>query len=629
MLHIRLLGNFQITSHNAPVAGLTRPQLKIVLAYLALHQQKMPAKKELAKLFWEPTLDGQWANNLRTLLFHLREELPELKACIHFGRTLRWKTDAPYWLDVTAFEAALTRAAAVTDPAQQQAALVEALALYTGDLWPQCKEEWIFPLRERLRNQYITALEQLITLLEEQRAYGDALVTAQRLLQANPLREESYRRVMQIQAALGDLAGIERTFAECRQQLQRKLQIEPSRPTRELYSRLTQATALAAPVAVPFVERQGQWAQVQARWQAAQAGQPHCLLLTGAPGIGKSRLLTEFVAAVERQGAPVALAECQPFTLTLAYRPVRDWLATPFLRRRIASLPPARRADLAYLLPELADNEAAQLSAPAPLANWQRQRLYETLTHLFLAPGEPLLLALDNAQWCDQETLDWLHYLLCATPAARLLIIGAFSRLELRPHDPVARLQPRLQQSHLVSQVTLSPLSENGVAALGQALCGQPLDAALVRALYQVTEGNPRYTLAALPTLPLGVADAALTERIAVSLLTSADVQATVPLYLAPLSTVAQTVMGLAALLGRTFDYELLAAAALIDQEALLLALDELLAQGIMADVDGGGYTFCHALLQQAALATLSSAKRLLWQKRITHARQQLAQGGE
>ena len=236
---------------------------------------------------------------------------------------------------------------------------------------------------------------------------------------------------------------------------------------------------------------------------------------------------------------------------------------------------------------------------------------------------------LDNAQWCDQETLDWLHYLLCATPAARLLIVGAFSRLELRPHDPVARLQPRLQQSHLVSQVTLPPLSQNGVAALGQALCGQPLDAALVNALYQVTEGNPRFVLAALPTLPLGMADAALTERIAVSLLTAADVQATVQLYVAPLSPVAQTVMGLAALLGRTFGYELLAAAALIDQEALLLALDELLRQGIIVDADEDGYAFAHALLQQAALATLSSAKRLLWQKRITHARQQLAQGGE
>jgi predicted ATPase len=129
---------------------------------------------------------------------------------------------------------------------------------------------------------------------------------------------------------------------------------------------------------------------------------------------------------------------------------------------------------------------------------------------------------------------------------------------------------------------------------------------------------------------PLGIEYGSGTvPRIAVSLLTSADVQATVQLYLAPLSTVAQTVMGLAALLGRTFGFELLAAAALIDQEALLLALDELLAQGIVTDVDGGGYTFSHALLQQAALATLSSAKRLLWQKRIAHARQQVAQGGE
>ncbi|MCE7983069.1 MAG: hypothetical protein DYG89_17940 [Caldilinea sp. CFX5] len=627
MLHIRLLGNFLITSHHEPVVGFTRPQLKIVLAYLAVHWQKVPPKKELAKLFWQPTLDAQPATNLRNLLFHLRQELPELKECIHFGRTLRWKADTPLWLDVAAFETAVARVAATTTPADQQAALVEAVALYTGDLWPQCQEEWIIPIRERLRNQYIDALEQLIGLLEGQRAYADALVAAQRLLQAAPVREESYRRVMQIQAALGDRAGIEGTFAECRQQLQRKWQVAPSRPTSELYARLTQATTPTAPVTVPFVERQAEWAQLQARWQAAQAGQPHCLLLTGAPGIGKSRLLTEFVAAAERQGASVALTVCQPFTLTMAYRPLLDWLATPLLRRRLAALTPARRAELAYLLPELAD--AAQPISPAPLEPWQRQRLYETLAQLFLAHSEPLLLALDNAQWCDQETLDWLHYLLCATPTARLLIVGAFSPLELRPHDPVARLQPRLQSSQLVTQVALPPLSQHGVAALGEALRGQALDPALLPPLFQVTEGNPRYVLAALPLLPRSGDGNAAAEAITAGLLRAPDVQATLQRYFASLSAEAQAVAGLAAAIGRTFSCDLLVVAALSDQEALFLALDELLQHGLLADADAAQYTFCHALLQQAALATLSSAKRLLWQKRIAGARQQLEQRGE
>lgn len=626
MLHIRLLGNFLVTDHHDNPVGLTRPQLKTLLAYLALHRATPLPKAKVAELFWLPSPDAQSGTNLRNLRYYLRRELPALNDCIDFGKTVTWKVNAPCWLDVAAFERALEQADTAAEPLAQQTALVAALTLYTGELWPQCQEEWIFPIRERLRNRYIDALEQLIGLLEGQHDYSGALVAAQRLLQDTPLREESYRRVMQIQATLGDRAGLERTFAECQRQLQRKWRIAPSAPTQELYERLTQATAVATLPNAPLIERQQEWAQLQQAWAAAQQGRPHCVLLTGVAGIGKTRLLNEFVTSVERQGLATVAAQCQPFTLTVAYAPLLAWLRTPLLRRRLAALSPSRRADLAPLLPEWAGG-AETPAPPAPLESWQRQRLYETLAHLFLAQDEPLLLALDNAHWCDQGTLDWLHYLLAATPTARLLIVGAFSPLALRPHYPVARLQPHLQQSQLVTEVRLAPLTAAGVAALGLALTGQPLSTMTTAHLNQVTEGNPLYLLEALRALPVVDQTAGQVESLTLVLLGSLLIQAILQLFFADLSAEAQEIAGLAATIGYTFRFDLLALAALITYEPLLLALDELLHSQIIRDADGDGYAFTHYLLQQAAHRSLSSAKRRLWQERVAWARQQLQQG--
>lgn len=623
MLHIRLLGNFLVTDRNDKVVGLTRPRLKMLLAYLALHRNEPLPKSKVIELFWSPSPDAQPVTNLRNLRYYLRRELPELNDCITFGKSVTWKANAPYQLDVAAFERSLVQAAAATDPLAQQAALGEALALYTGDLWPQCQEEWIFPIRERLRNQYICALEQLIGLLETARDYAGALVAAQRLLQATPLREESYRRLMQIQAALGDQAGIERTFAECQSQLQRKWQIAPSAPTRELYERLTQATTIVAPASpVPLIERQREWAHLQQLWTTAQRGHPHCALLTGDAGIGKTRLLTEFVTSIERQGGAALMTQCQPFTLTVAFAPLFAWLRTPLLRRRLATLTPARRADLAPLLPELA-GEPVTPPTLATLESWPRQRLYETLAHLFLTGAEPLLLALDNAQWCDQGTLDWLHYLIAATPTVRLLVVGALSPLELRPHYPVARLQPRLQQSQVVTEMPLAPLTPTGVTALGQVLTGQRLSAAVAAQLYQVTEGNPLYLLEALRLFQVDEQRLQRADLVTNALLGSPPVQATLQLFFANLSPEAQEIAGLAAAIGATVCFELLALAALVSHEPLLLALDELLQNRILRDA-ADGYVFTHYLLQQAAYRSLSSAKRRLWQERVAWARQQV-----
>lgn len=628
MLHIRLLGNFVITHNHEPVVAFTRTQLKTLLVHLVLQRSASPARDELIRLLWRVKPDSQSRTNLRNLFYYLRQAFPAIECywAIH-DNPVAWDPASACWFDVAEFEAALHQAAQTQHGEEQAAALAHALDLYTGDLWPECREEWILPERERLRTLYIGALEQFIDLLELKRDYQSALQAAQRLLQDTPLREESYRRVIHLYACLADRDGVERTFQECQTQLAHKLKVAPSLPTRELYTRLTLVTAAAQTLKLPpFVERRREWTHLQSAWEQAQQGKPHCILLTGDAGIGKTRLLTEFRLSLERRGLAAATAQCHPFTLDVAYAPLLDWLRTPLMRRRMKLLTPLQRTHFAYLLPELDTAEAELPLSASPLASWQRQRLYETLVQLFLAHDEPLLLVMDNAQWCDHATIEWLHYLLLGAPAAKLLVLGAFSPLELRPHYPVAGWRPRFQQSQLATELCLAPLTLDGVTDLGRMLGGAPLSTTTSAQLYQVTEGNPLYVVEALRRAPANLVTLTQADVIEDGLLRSPIVQATLQLYFVALSPLACDVVGLAATIGHTFTVDLLATAALANRETLLLALDELLQRNIVRDYSESAYCFGHYLLHRAAYTALSSAKRRLWHERVIQARQQLTQ---
>src|SRR5262249_37611751 len=149
--------------------------------------------------------------NLRQLLHALRQALPEADRFVHVSsQTLQWRSDAPFCLDVAAFEEALTQAAAAEQQGEMPAlrsALEQASAVYQGDLLLSCYDDWILPERERLRQAYTETLERLLLLMEGQGQPRAALAYAQRLLRHDPLREETYRGLMRLYAACGDRAG--------------------------------------------------------------------------------------------------------------------------------------------------------------------------------------------------------------------------------------------------------------------------------------------------------------------------------------------------------------------------------------------------------------------------------------
>ncbi len=144
-------------------------------------------------------------------------------------------------LDVAEFEAAVARAAAAQERGkadQATQALTAAVAAYTGDLLPDCYDDWILPLRERLHQAYGDALERLVLALEERRDASGAIPYAQRLLHHDPLHEAAYRHLMRLHMAQDDWTEALHIYHACTTMLKREFGAAPARATRDLYERL-------------------------------------------------------------------------------------------------------------------------------------------------------------------------------------------------------------------------------------------------------------------------------------------------------------------------------------------------------------------------------------------------------
>lgn len=110
MLHIRLLGDFQLTYDGRELTTVNTARLRALLAYLLLHRHAAQARQPLAFRFWPDTNEAQALTNLRNLLHKLRHALPEPdRFLLVDSQTVQWRPDAPFTLDVAEFAAALNQ----------------------------------------------------------------------------------------------------------------------------------------------------------------------------------------------------------------------------------------------------------------------------------------------------------------------------------------------------------------------------------------------------------------------------------------------------------------------------------------------------------------------------------------
>ncbi len=623
-LKIALLGTFHSQFNGQPIEPLNNsPRLQALLAYLLLHRDAPHSRQQIAFQLWPVSGDSQARTNLRKLFLQLRRALPNEDQFLTFdNQTIGWRADAPCTCDLLQVQALL--AAVDADPTDR-AALTQLLDRYGGELLPDCYDEWVLPLRAELHQDVMAALTQLVTLLENQRAYDDGIRYAQQLLTLEPLAEQGYQQLMRLHAAEGDRAGALKVYQACVDTLAHELGVEPSAETQALYQRLRQAKSSAAhraqpapvPDLPPLIGRQTEWQTLRAAWQRAMTGRATVVTVAGEAGIGKTRLAEELLQWAEQQGIAAARTRSYQAQGALAYAPITDLLQVEPIYSRLPSLHENQLSHVARLLPKLLE-EHPNLAPPQPMTEgWQRQQFFNALAQAIFATKQPLLLFFDDLQWADGETLSWLHFLLRTASSFPLLLVGTIRTGEIDDSHPLFPLLNTLRRDDLLNEITLFPLDAAEVAVLAQSLQSTALAAGEVAQLYADTEGNPLFVVESVRAQQgttwasvAGANESGLPPKI----------YAVIRSRLTQLTPETQSLVNLAAVIGRSFSYDVLAAASAMVEEEVVDAIDELLARQIIREQRMDGYDFSHDRIRDVTYAEISQTRRRLLHRRVAQA---------
>lgn len=338
----------------------------------------------------------------------------------------------------------------------------------------------------------------------------------------------------------------------------------------------------AGPVSPTLIGRADLLALARRRLDSAADGSGELLLFAGEAGIGKTRLLTDVVRLSRQADFAVALAGAAPGDAEIAAGLLTD-LATE-LRHNSSTAANG-------------DGILGRLAAPAGGDGAHQRRLLvgDLADRLEELAVRPTLVALEDLHWADDLTLDVLARLARRLRSLPLLVIGTYRSDELYPRVPMRAWRSRLLTQRFAEEVRLPRLNRADTAAMLSAIHGSALPAHLAGQVFERSDGIPLHVeefLATIGDLPPTLADAVLIR---------AD-------QLAPS---ARSLAGAAAVLGRSFDVDLLTAITGDRHDVVDASLRELTERFfVQPRGDQSTYDFRHALIRDALYADLPPHRR-------------------
>ncbi|HEX6201776.1 MAG TPA: BTAD domain-containing putative transcriptional regulator [Thermoanaerobaculia bacterium] len=344
-MEIRLLGGFEAHGDASPVTSFESQKVRALLAYLAVHEGRSFSRDQIGALLWSDADPEAARRNLRQALYNLRQSLRELDGALRVDhQTVGLYARPEDSIDVVELVAAHRRGL----PGDGHVAVTplrRVAELYRGELLAgfhvrdaAAFEEWLARQQERLREVAIESLTALVDHFAARGEYEPAIAHGRRLVELDPLSEQAHRELMRLYVLAGRRRRALAQYDELVEVLRRELGVAPLTETRRLHQSIlaeelpgAEAGRAAArspgePL-VPLVGRDDELAALARSFRAA-AGGARLALVEGPPGIGKTRLVKSFLDRLSsRQQALVVHARCFEESPGVAGQPFRDLLA--------------------------------------------------------------------------------------------------------------------------------------------------------------------------------------------------------------------------------------------------------------------------------------------------------------
>ncbi len=636
-LKIELFREFRVRRDEDPIESeeWDRQKTRSLLKLLLTHPGRTFSREEIVEALWPDMSPKAAERSLWVTVSLLRRALePELqhgsdsKYVLQKRPGYAFDPQADCWVDAWQFNEHHKKAEGARQAERLDEAIQEyraALDLMQGEFLAEDPyEEWAVEAREEWQERRLSALSGLAECLAQKGHYTEAIGLCQEALALDRYREGFQRQLMLYRYCAGEQSLALRAYRDYARLLKEELGASPSPELTRLKERMEARDVPGVdelrrypkprrPLRFPyslsrthFAGRNREYALLAERLKETMEGRGDAVAVEGEAGVGKTRLVEEFIGYARSRGMRVFSGRCYERELGAPLEPISE------------AISPLVETDNLFA----AKDKDAETHGDRPrAAPYEQTRAYRVLTEELLRESrktdhEAVVLFVDDVQWADPATLDFLFYLARRIKDERLLLIFAYRREDV---PFLSDWLHRLAERRTITTLSLDRLSQEDLAQIIARMSSRTFGelSPLASFLQRESEGNPFYAVEYLRWLiEAGIVRIDSRRRICglssealeVGKLPS-GVRSLIEARLGGLDCKARDLLELAAVVGRSFELGLLCTAAARGEAEVFANIGPTTSSGLVVETLQGEYYFSHDKLRQVLYEGISGPR--------------------